>query len=252
MVSDWALYLLIDPTTGPTSHPDGTVFYVGRHADAWALSRGLDMPVTEDALARGVFIPADETQAREHAQALRQARVAPIVEYVRDDSEWTGAATPAEQERMSRAVAQALHPHPLNRPAVGQHYAHASTDDHTLPPTPALPADAPVHVAYLPSGLDGTTEEILAFTLADLVWLIPERDTRTGVLTQTTPEEPVLVLLVTKKPRGVPAGYVFGAWWATGVNTNDNEPPLHVLDGDEAGAVWRHYRGTIYPESDLR
>ncbi|ROR74422.1 hypothetical protein EDD31_2838 [Bogoriella caseilytica] len=75
----WRLYLLIDPTTGPTNHARGTVFYVGYRARP---NHG-DL----DHLARPESLPRVDREARDKLVELRAAGVAPVVEVLVENDE---------------------------------------------------------------------------------------------------------------------------------------------------------------------
>lgn len=101
----WHLYLLIDPTTGPTNHARGTVFYVGYRKQGSTRSAA-DLRAWQS-------IPNKETEAKEYAKRLIKAGHEPVVEVIAD--QFIGEDQPEQAIRLAvAAVAAALHPAPLN------------------------------------------------------------------------------------------------------------------------------------------
>ena len=64
----WRTYLLIDPTTGPSNHALGTIFYVG-------LRHELPQPVDLREATAPESLPEGETKARERLEHLNREGV---------------------------------------------------------------------------------------------------------------------------------------------------------------------------------
>lgn len=109
--SEWTLlYLLIDPTTGPTNHADGTVFYVGCAQDTVGLPGAardlLDLGAPEAVPATApVAVVARVT-------ALWASGVAPLVKILTFGG--PGQLEDLDGPRLARGWAASLSPRPLN------------------------------------------------------------------------------------------------------------------------------------------
>lgn len=248
MAAEWVLYLLIDPTTGPGSRPDGTVFFVGRRADVDAAGQVRGRALSEDEIARGVAVPAYEQDVLDRLDSLRKARIMALVEYVSDDADEAAGPGGSEQARLARVVAGALHPRALNRPLRLQRPAGVSSAAPAGWGEPVeLPEDVRVAVSALRSAAETPTDDLVALAPDDLLSLVEVGGRRAfrKWLGEASEHDPLLLLLVTEGQRSVPDGTILGAWWATGLVGGGGGEQPSVLAGDEAGAVWRRFRGRV-------
>lgn len=105
----WHVYLLIDPTTEPTNHSMGTVFYVGLH-------ESLPDPGDLRDLLAPEALPEEEVEARERLRHLLEAGERPLVEVI--EGSWPGQPRGSAGRGAQAAVeivCAALTPRPLNR-----------------------------------------------------------------------------------------------------------------------------------------
>lgn len=100
----WRIYLLVDPTTGPTNHALGTIFYVGLRSD-------LPEPVNLLDATEPQSIPEMEAPARQRLAALAREGVRVIVEVIPEQG-WNNVD--AGVARAVGALCATLHPAPLN------------------------------------------------------------------------------------------------------------------------------------------
>ena len=113
----WRTYLLIDPTTGPSNHALGTIFYVG-------LRHELPQPVDLREATAPESLPEGETKARERLEHLNREGGRVIVEVVPEQG-WSSADSG----------------HPLNAPGSMASATHTpSTNPPGITPRPVLPS----------------------------------------------------------------------------------------------------------------
>lgn len=101
----WRIYLLIDPTSGPTNHALGTIFYVG-------LRDELPQPVDLREATEPQSLPLEETAARERLERLNTEGVRVLVEVIPE--QWRETSNPPGLPRVVGTLCATLHPAPFN------------------------------------------------------------------------------------------------------------------------------------------
>jgi len=238
--SEWTLlYLLIDPTTGPTNHSQGTVFYVGWAQDTVGLPGAarelLDLGAPE-------AVPATAPVAVvERVKALWAAGLAPVVRIMTFGG--PGQLEDLDGARLAQGWAASLSPRPWS---VGrdlpppkrvvdaesrQLLRHAdltrewAVEDYVTlrdPRPVVLPTEAPVLVAALDlnhhSWSDVAPPGIEMSRRPPVRWWDLERQRRTTALWRwvtSLKEDPLLVLVVRRRSAAeelFPVGLVVGVW----------------------------------------
>ena len=259
------LYLLIDPSTMPTNHAEGTVFYVGSWSDTTSDSGGvramLDLALPE-ALPKNA--PAG---VAERLAALWEVGVAPLVRVL----SFGGPEQVGELDgpRLAWLWASALRPRPLNEPPdparpasrsgleerqvtrygpqSGKWHASRRTvgmrewavEDYVTVRDPR-PVVLPREVPTLVAGLDLKRDAWPELAMVGLEMVGPPRRRWWGVSSyyhadylwhwvEALREDPLLVLVVRHRPAGelCPAGLVVGVWWGQ-VYRDDDAGVLRV------------------------
>lgn len=101
----WRIFLLIDPSTGPTNHPLGTVFYIGLRSE-------LPEPVDLREATQPQALPEEEVAARERLESLNAEGVRVITEVIPE--QWRETSNPPGLPRVVGTLCATLHPAPLN------------------------------------------------------------------------------------------------------------------------------------------
>jgi hypothetical protein len=236
----WRIYLLIDPTTGPSNHALGTIFYVG-------LLHELPQPVDLREAAEPESLPEGEGAARERLGTLSQAGIRVIVEVVPEQA-WPSA----ESGHLARTVGTlcaCLHPAPLNERLKSVRWPGSLVHTVERAQLVPLPEDGailrthtgPTPIAQLPV-LD--EQSLFGENLA-----VIEGSTAPKTVAKALREGgplPLLLVADGRSGRGViPGGFVFGVWVAEAIEPiNEGQTRWRVLlhdDPEMVGALRRRY-----------
>lgn len=101
----WRIFLLIDPSTGPSNHPLGTIFYVGLRSE-------LPEPVDLRDATQPQALPDEEVAARKRLAQLNAEGVRVLVEVIPEV--WQERSQPPGLPRVVGTLCATLHPAPLN------------------------------------------------------------------------------------------------------------------------------------------
>ncbi|GAA1785567.1 MULTISPECIES: hypothetical protein [Nostocoides] len=242
----WAVYLLIDPTRPPTSHPGGEVFYVGialsgRHFQ--------DLGAPE-------ALPDREVDARERVKAIMDAGQTPLVEVLANALTDRGREDRAEAAR--DALILTLNPPVLNARMASCFERWDGRTASRLQSAPAAraPDDVQVLVAEVTEpGQFGTVQGLLdasADALFETFSSWPRSQVhKASALNRAASEARVLWLLVagtTLFPGLVPPGLILGARLLG--EAEDKGPGtllLAGLTGPESDALQRLLVGAVIP-----
>lgn len=229
----WRIYLLIDPTTGPTNHPLGTIFYVGLRAD---LRETVDLrEVTEPE-----SLPGEEGAARGRLEHLNREGVRVVVEVVPE--QWGEVSRPPGLPRVVGTLCAALHPAPLNERLKSVRWpaslaqAVEGADVVRLPESGAILRlhKGGTPVAHLPLLDDKSLYE-------ESLRVVEGRDSPRAISNTLKQGGPLPLLLVAegRTGRGVlPGGFVLGAWMAEAIEPlNEKRTEWQVVLHDDPGAV---------------
>lgn len=240
----WRVYLLVDPTTPPTNHSLGTVFYVG-------LRDHLPEPADLRDAADPESLPKAEVPARERLQSLIDQGVRPVVEVI------TGAVRHGlESQSFVRAT---LDPPPLN---VGP------TSGIKRLPGDLIRAVSSAREVALPD--EGAVLQPVLQLPAEQYWAMGEDELfRTYVETFTGrsrfqaldrgQEGPLPILLTTRDSTDhlvFPSGFVLGVWLISGFEPLNAERSQWrvILSDDHAhlAALRRRYLHQVISRYDRR
>ena len=236
----WRIYLLIDPTTGPSNHAVGTIFYVG-------LRHELPQPVDLREATAPESLPEGETQARERLAHLNREGVRVIVEVVPEQG-WSSADS-GHLARTVGTLCACLHPAPLNErlksvrwPAQLVHTVESAR----IVPLPEDGAILRTHTGLTPIAQFPVLDEQTLFeeSLAEI-----EGSTAPKTVAKALREGgplPLLLVAEGRTGRGViPGGFVFGVWVAEAIEPiNEGQTRWRVLlhdDPEMVGALRRRY-----------
>jgi len=236
----WLLYLLIDPTLSPSSHPQGEIFYVG--VAPGSKSRAGAQGLRSVDLASAKMLPVYEKAARQRIEELDARGVLPLVEVIVSGWAWdvskgdgrTEDISPEEIERLKGVVVETLCPRPLNTPR-GSAGVVAQAGRLDRLPGWLLDAARDAGAAPVPS------EWLTLGVLADVpMWFVAETspdelfDVMVERLKGTFPkglaalveEEGSALLLATASwlvcPTVIPEGFIFGVWEVDGITPGDD------------------------------
>lgn len=238
----WLIYLVVDPTTGPTNHPRGTVFYVGSRLD-------LAEPVDVRDLTAPESIPAAEAPARDRLQALVDDGVDVILEFVADTLSYGLRGVESTLGHTIGTLVAAMHPRPLNVRNRGILW-DASLAMKVADPTPVdLPAEAIIHRSR---GRVPLAE--LALMSQDAVFdaevAAVEGLRHTARTAKTLADAGPMPLLfntggLAEPHYKLPVGFVLGAWMVKSIDPDpEREGWWQVTRDDDveaSAALQRHY-----------
>lgn len=236
----WRTYLLIDPTTGPSNHALGTIFYVG-------LRHELPQPVDLREATAPESLPEGETKARERLEHLNREGVRVTVEVVPEQG-WSSADS-GHLERTVGTLCACLHPAPLNERLKSVRWPAQLVQTVEAAQVVPLPEEGailrthtgPTPIAQLPV-LDEQVifEENLAVIRGSTAPKAVAKALRDG--------GPLPLLLVAEGRTGrgvIPGGFVLGVWVAEAIEpVNDDQTQWGVVlhdDPEMLGAVRRRY-----------
>lgn len=243
----WRIYLLIDPTTAPTNHALGTIFYVGNRAD-------LPDPVDLRDATEARSLPEPEARARKHLEHLNRQGVRVLVEVI---PEQQGPNTPFGQDKIIATLCAVLHPAPLNEQHRSVRWSSELGQIVEQGKTLPLPEDGAVlrlHKGARPiTELPLLDEETL---FQENLVAIEGRTAPRSVAKALEDSGPLPLLLVAEGRVGravVPGGFVLGVWLAESVEPiNEDESEWRVTlhdDPETLGALRRRY---LHQRVDLR
>ncbi|WP_143553875.1 hypothetical protein [Serinicoccus sp. CNJ-927] len=247
----WRIYLLIDPTTEPTNHALGTIFYVG-------LREKLPEPVDLSEAVQWQSLPDKEWQARDHLKRLTTEGVRVVVEVI-PEQDWSQSRGWALGRTLG-SICAVLDPAPLN-------IAHRSirwpaslartVETARVVPLPENGAilrlhKGETHVAELPLlDADSLFEEAVE---------VVEGKTSPRTIGNRLREGGPLPLVLTadgRTGRGVlPGGFVLGVWMVSSVEPlSEERTRWRVIRGGDAereGALRRRYLHQLVDLRDSR
>lgn len=240
----WLVYLLVDPTTTPTNHPQGTVFYVGNRLDL-ARYEPLDM---RDLLAPE-SIPEDEAPARERLQALVDEGVDVVIQVVTDSVNYGPRSLEVTQAQTIGAIVATMHPRPLNTRANGILWSA----DLAQRVSDAVELDLPVDAILARTRGEAPLAELATMTQDDLfqasIAQVPgmrHTPTTAATLRESGPRPLLLVVGGHRRPYyKLPAGFVLGAWMVESIEPDPDQPDTWRVtradDLEETLALQRHF-----------
>lgn len=246
----WRIYLLIDPSTKPTNHPLGTIFYVGLRSE-------LPEPVDLREAAEPESIPEEETAARMRLARLNQEGVRVLVEVVPEQN-WVNAET-ASLARTVGALCATLHPSPLNERLKSIRWPGSlaqTVETARLVPLPEGGAilrthKGPTPVAELPLGDPEAlfTEAVAVVDGHSAPRAIGNRLREGGPL-------PLVLMAEGRTGRGVlPGGFVLGVWMVESVvPVNEERTQWRVTRYDDPqteGALRRRFLHQLVDPTDF-
>lgn len=237
----WRIYLLIDPSTKPTNHPLGTIFYVGLRSE-------LPQPVDLREAVQWQSLPEDEGPARDRLTRLTQEGARVLVEVV-PEQDWPN--TQGGIDRTVAALCSALHPAPLNVRHRGLRWPASLAQLVENPPTAPLPEggaiirrhQGEVRVAELPLlEQDALFREHVEFV---------EGTTSPRTIANRVDEGgplPLLLVAQGRRQRGVlPSNFVLGAWMVERIaQVTERRWRVVRAEGQQTeAALRRRYLGTV-------
>lgn len=238
----WLIYLLIDPTTEPTNHPRGTVFYVGNRLD-------LTEPVDVRELTEPESIPAEEEPARNRLRGLIDDGVDVIIEVISDSHSYGLKGVEKTLRQTIGALTATLYPRPLNVRDKGilwgADIAQAVGDRARL----EVPPNAILHrsrrIVPLAELVLMSQEEVFAAGVATVRGL--QHTPATAATLKASGPRPLLFLVGghARPAYKVPIGFVLGAWMVDAIVPVPGEDDLWQVvrsgDTDATAALQRHY-----------
>lgn len=234
----WRIFLLIDPSTGPTNHPLGTVFYIGLRSE-------LPEPVDLREATQPQALPEEEIAARERLESLNAEGVRVIVEVIPE--QWRETSNPPGLPRVVGTLCATLHPAPLNVRHSGIRWpgslaqAVESASEVPVPEGGVIIRrhQGSVPVATLPL-LDPDT------LFQQQVEFVEGRTSPREASNRLLADGPMPLLLVTegRTERGVlPSNFVLGAWMVEQIEPVDEERlrwrVVRADDAETEGALRR-------------
>ncbi|WP_312721213.1 hypothetical protein [Mobilicoccus sp.] len=236
----WRIFLLIDPSTRPTNHPLGMIFYVG-------LRDELPQPVDLREATEPQALPAEETPARERLERLNSEGIRVLVEVIPE--QWQESARPPGLPRVVGTLCATLHPAPLNVRHAGVRWPGAlaqkveSAREVPVPDGGVIIRrhQGSVPVATLPLlDPDDLFEQQVEF--------VEGRNSPREVSNRLADGGPLPLFLVAegRTERGVlPSNFVLGAWMIERIEPVDEERlrwrVVRADDGETEGALRRRY-----------
>lgn len=246
----WRIYLLIDPTTGPTNHPLGTVFYVG-------LRHELPEPVDLREVTQPEALTAEETAARERLERLNTEGVRVLVEVIPE--QWRETSNPPGLPRVVGTLCATLHPAPLNVRHAGFRWPGALAQ--TVESAREVPVpEGGVIIRRHQGGVPVATLPLLDpdTLFQQQVEFVEGRTSPREVSNRLLADGPMPLLLVAegRTERGVlPSNFVIGAWMVERIEPVDEERlrwrVVRADDAETEGALRRRYLNHLVDAGDL-